>query len=299
MSSIEKYKIAGSIAYTSLKHAKEIAKEGMKVIELCEEVEDKIRKLNGNPAFPCNISQNSEAAHYTAGIDDEKKIESGSVLKVDVGVHVDGYIADTATTITYSTSDERMAMVNLQLLDDAIRAVRAGESIQVIADIIEPRAHRSGYKPIANLAGHQLDVYIIHAGVSVPNVKEHVKSNFKENTAYAIEPFLVPHEAKGWVINSQGGNIYRLLSRKRTKDTSIDQMVEYIWEKYRSLPFSPRWLLVDFGKERVNRLLNEMLKKKLIMQYPVLLEASGARVTQFEHTIFVRNDGITVTTAGS
>jgi methionyl aminopeptidase len=299
MSSIEKYKIAGSIAYSSLKHAREIAKEGMKVIELCEEVEDKIRKLNGSPAFPCNISQNSEAAHYTAGIDDEKKIESGSVLKIDIGVHVEGYIADTATTITYSPSDERMAILNGQLLDDAIRAVRAGESIEVVAEVVEPKAHRSGFRPIANLAGHQLDVYVIHAGVSVPNVREQVSSTFKENTAYAIEPFLVPHEAKGWVINSKGGNIYRLLSRRRTKDASLDQMVEYIWEKFRSLPFSPRWLINDFSKEAVSRLMEEMLKKKLVMQYPVLIEASGARVTQFEHTIFVRSDGVTVTTAGS
>jgi len=299
MSSVEKYRIAGSIAYSSLKHAREIAKEGMKVIELCEEVEDKIKKLNGNPAFPCNISQNSEAAHYTAGIDDEKKIESGSVLKIDIGVHVDGYIADTATTITYSPADERMAILNNRLLDDAIRVVRAGESIEVIAEVVEPKAHRSGFRPIANLAGHQLDVYVIHAGVSVPNVREQVNSKFKENTAYAIEPFLVPHEAKGWVVNSKGGNIYRLLSRKRTKDASLDQMVEYIWERYRSLPFSPRWLLNDFSKEAVSRLMDEMLRKKLVMQYPVLIEASGARVTQFEHTIFVRSDGVTVTTAGS
>lgn len=221
------------------------------------------------------------------------------MLKIDIGVHVDGYIADTATTITYSPADERMAILNNQLLDDAIRVVRAGESIEVIAKVVEPKAHRSGFRPIANLAGHQLDVYVIHAGVSVPNVREQVNSKFKENTAYAIEPFLVPHEAKGWVVNSKGGNIYRLLSRKRTKDASLDQMVEYIWERYRSLPFSPRWLLNDFSKEAVSRLMDEMLRKKLVMQYPVLIEASGARVTQFEHTIFVRSDGVTVTTAGS
>ncbi|MEM0116854.1 MAG: type II methionyl aminopeptidase [Conexivisphaerales archaeon] len=299
MSLVEKYREAGSIAFQSLKYARDIAREGMKVMDLCEEVENKIRKLNGNPAFPCNVSQNSEAAHYSAGLDDEKKVEAGSVLKIDIGVHVEGCIADTATTVTFSSNDERMAMLNLQLLEDAIKSVKAGASVGVVADAVEQKAQRSGYRPIANLAGHQLDVYVIHAGVSVPNVKERVYASFKEDTAYAIEPFLVPHEARGWVINSNGGNIYRLLSRKRTKDSSIDQLVDYIWEKFKSLPFSPRWLLKDFRKDILPRLMNEMIKKRLIMQYPVLVEASGAKVTQFEHTIFILSDGVIVTTAGS
>lgn len=298
MSAMEKYRQAGLIAFQSIKYAEEIAKEGMKVIELCEEVESKIQKLNGRPAFPCNVSQNSEAAHYSAALDDQKKIEPGSVLKIDIGVHVDGYIADTATTISFSPSDQQMVTLNNQLLEEAIRAIKAGESISVVSDIIEPKAHRSGYKPIANLAGHQLDVYIVHAGISVPNVKEPINGSFKEDAAYAIEPFLVPYNSRGWVVNGAGGNIFRLITRKRSKNLLLDQMVDYIWENFKTLPFSPRWLLKDFGENLVQRQLSEMLSKKLIMQYPVLVEASGAKVSQFEHTVYVRKDGVLVTTAG-
>jgi methionyl aminopeptidase len=297
MSPQESYRAAGSIAAEALQHAHDFIREGQSVLEVCEEVEERIRKKGGRPAFPCNISQNSEAAHYTAGVEDRRKIEQGAVVKVDIGVHVEGYIADTAITLTFSPLEERMAVLNRQLLGEAVRTVRAGISVGAVADVVEPQAHRSGFRPISNLAGHELGNYVIHAGTSIPNVKEPVDAQFKPDTAYAIEPFLVPHDARGVVTNGPGGNIYRLVSRKRTKDERTDQLLDYIWEHFRSLPFSPRWVADAFDISSFMNSFNQLVSRKLVMQYPVLVEATGARVTQFEHTVFVGKEGSLVTTA--
>lgn len=268
----------------------------MFVSELCESVEEKIISLGGKPAFPCNVSQNDEAAHYSSGIRDNKKIEYSSVVKVDVGVHVEGYIADAALTVTFSNEYLKMVQMNRQLLEQALKTIKAGGPITSVAEVVEQGAHRAGFRPIANLAGHQLDCYVIHAGISVPNVREPTDIKFKAEAAYAIEPFLVPFNARGWVSNGNGGNIYRLASRKRTKDESLDQLLNYIWDLYKSLPFSPRWLAKEFGEEQIIKLLSELDRRRLVMQYPMLVEVSGAKVSQFEHTVFVKTDGVIVTT---
>ncbi|MDG6935112.1 MAG: type II methionyl aminopeptidase [Nitrososphaerota archaeon] len=297
MTPYEAYTKAGSVAARVRETSKNLVRQGALIIDICEELESSIRKLGAQPAFPCNVSQNSEAAHYTAGIGDGRKIEAGAIVKIDVGAHVEGYIADTATTVSLSHEFDRMTIVNKQLLEDAVKTIRGGVSISVVANAVEPAAHRNGFKPISNLAGHELGNYIIHAGVSVPNVSEPVNESFKYDTAYAVEPFLVPHEADGSVVNGPGGNIYRLVSRKRTKNQGLDQIVEFIWNKFKSLPFSPRWLIQEFGERTVTNGMSELSKLKLVMQYPRLVESSGAMVSQFEHTIYVSKESTRVTTA--
>ncbi|MEM0074819.1 MAG: type II methionyl aminopeptidase [Conexivisphaerales archaeon] len=296
MSGLEAYQRAGSIAASVLKFAQEITKEGIKVIDLCEELEEKIKKLGGLPAFPCNVSQNDEAAHYTAGISDTKIILPGSTVKIDIGVHINGYIADTALTIALSQDEMLMAKVNEQLLYEAIKSVKAGGRIGAVGDTVESEALRQGFRPISNLSGHQLDRYTIHAGVSVPNVRENIPQNFKQSCAYAIEPFLVSRQASGWVVNHGGGNIFRLTTRKRTKDANIDQLTDYIWSNFKTLPFTPRWLVKDFKEEFVKKAIKELESKRIIMEYPILVESSGAKVTQFEHTIYVGENRTIITT---
>jgi methionyl aminopeptidase len=296
MNPIEAYTKAGAVAAQVRDMAKGLVNEEMPVIEICEQLESKICKMGAKPAFPCNVSQNSEAAHYTARIGDKRRIQEGSIVKIDVGAHVEGYIADTAMTLSFSHEYDRMTIVNKQLLDEAVKSIKGGLDISVVANVVEPAAHRNGFKPISNLAGHELGNYVIHAGVSVPNVNEHIHNTFKYDTAYAIEPFLVPHQADGTVKNGPGGNIYRLVSRKRTKVQTLDQIIDYIWEGFRSLPFSPRWLVPEFGEERVIRSIEELSKHKAIMQYPILIESSGAMVSQFEHTIYLSKESTKIIT---
>ena len=107
---LQKYKRAGKIAREIRTEIKKTVKEGMPIIDICEKVEGMTREKGGRPAFPCNVSINEIAAHYTSPPKDKRTIPDKGVVKVDIGVHIDGYIADTATTICLDP--EHQGMVN-------------------------------------------------------------------------------------------------------------------------------------------------------------------------------------------
>ena len=99
---LKKYQIAGKIAKEVREEIKKTVKEGMPLIDICEKVENWIRAKGGKPAFPCNVSINEIAAHYTSPLNDQQIVPEKAIVKIDIGVHVDGYIADTATTINFN-----------------------------------------------------------------------------------------------------------------------------------------------------------------------------------------------------
>jgi methionyl aminopeptidase len=292
----ESYANAGKIASEALRYGADLVAEDILVEEICEKVEERIISRGGFPAFPCNVSQNSEAAHYSASPGDGRRIERNSIVKVDIGVHVDGYIADTAVTVNFNPALEDMVLANRAILSDALKTIRHEVVVGSVGEVVELEAGRRGYRPISNLAGHQLDQYVLHAGVSIPNDRERTEASFMTGRAYAIEPFLVSHTALGLVMNGPPGNIYRLVSRKRNKDKAIAEATEFIWQSYKSLPFSSRWFAKGFGGAAAASLLQSLLKQRIIMTYPVLVTADGVLVSQFEHTVYVAENETMVTT---
>ena len=76
---------------------------GATIRSVLEGVESLIRERGAEPGFPAQSSRNHVAAHYCSSPEDEQVYEEGDCVKVDIGVHVDGYIADTATTVDLST----------------------------------------------------------------------------------------------------------------------------------------------------------------------------------------------------
>ncbi len=293
---IDDYLKAGKIASDALKKSFDIVYEGKKVLEICEELEEFIIKQGGFPAFPVNISQNEEAAHYTAKFEDDKTIKKGAIVKVDLGVHVNGYIADTAITITFSSLDTSMVKANHETLESALKIVRPGLEFYEFGSYVEKSAKGYGFKTIENLMGHKLDHFVLHSGVSVPMISSPVKGRFERNNAYAIEPFFVESDAIGFVIDGEHSNIYRLVSPRKLKgDENSNQLVSYIWEKYKTLPFAARWIAKEFGADSLQA-LNKLVKDGVLEDYHVLVEAGGARVSQFEHTVYLTENETLVTT---
>ena len=290
----EAYIKAGTVASEALARGLGYIGEGVPVLEICEKVEEDIRRLGGEPAFPCNVSQNEEAAHYTAAPDDRKLIMDGSIVKLDIGVHVEGFIADTAATVGFSPRWERIMEAARKTLDGALKAIRAGLEFSTFGRIVEERALTLGFRTIENLAGHKLGRYLVHAGESVPNRGGMVPGSFKAGTAYAIEPFLVDRDAKGYVINRGHSNIYRLSTPKMVKDRALRNLIMEIWSRYRSLPFASRWIYNEFGEDGLSR-LKRLEELGVVHGYPVLVEAGGAPVAQFEHTVFIDRDGAVIT----
>ncbi len=291
----EAYIKAGKMAAEVLARGIKYIEEEAFILEICEKVEDDIRKLGGEPAFPCNVSQNEEAAHYTASPNDRKVVKKGSIVKLDIGVHIDGYIADTAMTVGFSSTWDRMIDAAKWTLEHALKAIEPGMGFSTFGKVVEEKASSLGFKTIENLAGHKLGKYTVHAGESVPNRSRPSVGIFKVGEAYAIEPFLVDRRAKAYVINKGHSNIYRLSNPKRAKDKGLRNLVMDIWNSYKGLPFASRWVYAKFGESGLSK-LKRLEELGVVHGYPILVEASGAPVVQFEHTVLVDRESILITT---
>ena len=292
----QKYEASGQITRETRKSVESRDWRGRPYLEICEFAEKEIRKRGGEPAFPVNVCANESAAHYTAEIDDKKIVDQNAILKVDLGAHVDGYITDTSVTLCYNDSLFDMTEATKAALNEAIKAVRLGEKPGDVGRIVENYASRRGYLPIGNLSGHSLEQYVVHAGVSIPNVWSVSNSSFKLDRVYAVEPFFTTSEGSGIVVEGKSRNIFGLVTRKRTKDAKLDEFLDLLWKTRRTLPFAARWFTEYYSKLHINDMIANLMKMRLVHAYPELIESEGTPIAQAEHTVRVSAAGPVVLT---
>ena len=293
---LEKYMRAGEIAFEAKKLAERIVKPGTPILKIAEEIEGLIRSRGAAPAFPTNISINHVAAHRTPYVGDTELVPEGAVVKVDIGVHVDGYIADTAITIVLDDRFEPLAEAVKNALHKALKRVRAGARFRDIGFIIEREIKAAGFKPIKNLSGHSLGRYQIHGGEYIPNYRDALAiGRFRSGRAYAIEPFGT--NGRGYVVEDRSSiQIYALRSGRGSVSGFEAEVLNVIRSRFSTLPFCERWL-VDLGDiDAVRAALKRLVVKKILTQYPVLIEAGKGMVAQFEETIYVTSSGAYITT---
>src|SRR5208337_3585793 len=239
---IEKFRLSGRILRETREEMRANVKENMLVIDVCEKTEGLIRTKGGKPAFPCNVSINEVTAHYTSPPGDVSRIPEGSTVKVDLGVQVDGYVTDTAFTVAFNPEGRSMTSTAEQALKTAIENIHGGMSVGRIGGLIEATIRNRGFKPISNLTGHSVGRYLIHAGLSIPNVAQVSLAKVKAGEVYAIEPFVTLPEAVGRVEDGPQTTIYRLLKTKSVKNESAKKLLKHIESNFRTLPFAERWL---------------------------------------------------------
>ena len=269
---------------------------GKTVYEICEHVESEIIKRGAKCAFPVNTSINEVAAHYTAEPNDPLTINDDDLVKIDLGAQINGYIADTAVTVCYNPEFDNLVQAAELSLSNAMSMIKVGVKSSDVGRTIEKTIKQMGFLPIANLSGHSLDQYTIHAGKSVPNIWSIGSFTFNENQAFACEPFVTIGDGLGFVHEGKIKNIFALSSRKKTKDKEADKMLDYIWQNFNLLPFALRWLTNEWEEKEARNLLEVLVKKKAVHAYPVLEEGNGQRVTQAEHTFIPNETGVTITT---
>lgn len=286
--SLENYTRAGQIASKVRENTRKRNHIGRTLYEICNSIEKEIIDNGGHPAFPVNVSINEIAAHYTAEPDDQIVIKDTDVVKIDLGVHIDGYVADTAVTISYDPKYDQLIKVAELSLSEAIKIAKNNTKSSEIGKLIENTISHNGLKPIQNLSGHSLDQYIIHAGKSIPNIRTYGSSfSLSSNQAYAIEPFVTTSDGLGIVYEGKIRNIFSLVSRKPTKDKGADEFIMYLWNQFKTLPFALRWLVSDFAESNARTILDFLIKKKNVRAYPILVEGNNKVVSQAEHTIFI------------
>ena len=295
---IEDYVKAGKIAGEVRENVRQKDWIGSTLAEICEYVESEIIKRGAKCAFPVNTSLNEIAAHYTAEPNDPKTVSDSDLVKIDLGAQINGYIADTAVTVNYDPQYDSLVQAAENALQAAMSMIKVGVKSKDVGRKIQNTIMDMGLKPIANLSGHSLDQYTIHAGKTVPNMWTIGSFSFSENEAFACEPFVTTKNALGFVRNGKIKNIFALASRKMTKDDEADKLLEYIWNNFNMLPFALRWIVKEWEEKEARRLLDFLIKKKAVKAYAILVEANGKTVAQAEHTFIPTQTGVTVTTIG-
>ncbi|KAJ3485440.1 hypothetical protein NLI96_g4964 [Meripilus lineatus] len=185
-------------------HARRTIKPGMTMTEIAENIENGTRALveeNGlesGVGFPTGLSLNHCAAHYTPNAGDTKVLQNGDVLKVDIGVHVKGRILDSAFTLTFDPTYEKLLEAVKAATDTGVREagidVRVGDIAGAIQETMESyEVEINGkfipVKPIENLSGHSINPYQIHGGKSILLVKNNDQTKMEEGEYFAIETF--------------------------------------------------------------------------------------------------------------
>ncbi len=293
---LKKFRLSGKILRETREEMKLFVRENMPIIEVCEKAEALIREKGGKPAFPCNVSINEVAAHYTSPPGDKSLIPPNSLAKVDIGVHVDGYVTDTAFTACFNPEYKSMVDTAEQALKAGMDNIRAEVPPGKIGGVIENTIKNRGFKPISNLTGHSVGRYLIHAGTSIPNVSQISLTKIRGGEVYAIEPFVTLPEAGGVVEDSPQKTIFRLVKAKSTKSPHAKQLLKFIEDNFVTLPFAERWLKGAVPKEQHREAFRELLATKAITGYPVFVEVTRKPVAQAEHTVLVKEDGCAVLT---
>ncbi|WP_414837684.1 type II methionyl aminopeptidase [Candidatus Nanosalina sp. VS9-1] len=287
---LENYIRAGEVIQKARKKARKAAEPGTNIKIIAEEVEGLIREEGLEPAFPVNISIDDSAAHYTPGVKENRVLKEDDVVKIDIGAHSDGYIADTALTVNPSGQHQEMIDAVEQVLEKALDFVEPGKTVGELGNFVEDQIPQE-YEVVRNLTGHYIGKYEQHAGVSIPNFSNDSDHVFEVGDAFAIEPFLT--DGSGRIKNGAQGNIYKIENERNVRGRVERELLNRIKE-FNGLPFTPRWF-DDFGA-RKRMAMKKLVDGGIVHSYPVLNEVNGGTVVQAEHTVVLTEDGKKVTT---
>jgi methionyl aminopeptidase len=297
----EKILKAGRIASEVRKYARTIIKKDVLLLEIAEKIEAKIKACGGKPAFPVNLSIDNISAHYTPSHDD--KTLAHGLLKIDFGVHIDGWIADNAFSIDLENNKEnkkliaasetalkntRDLFIDKRVVNGLVEAISTNE----IGDIISKTIESHGFSPIINLSGHSMDNYELHSGIVIPNINDNKNIKFGEGV-YAFEPFATT--GRGRVHDGKPSGIYELREIKNVRNPISREVLEFIKKEYNTLPFCSRWLVKKLGTRALFG-LKHLEDNGNLHQFSQLVEVAGSKVSQVEHTILISENEVIVTT---
>ncbi|MEM4554396.1 MAG: type II methionyl aminopeptidase [Candidatus Anstonellaceae archaeon] len=294
---IQNFEKAGRIASKIASEVHKIVVPGESYFDIAESLEKMIVDAGGKPAFPINISVNDIAAHFTPEADSQTLIGEKDVVKIDIGVHIDGCIGDTAITVDLSGEWGRLLEASQAALEVAIATIKPGVSVGKVGEAIEKEITSRGFKPIENLTGHKILPYMLHAGVEIPNIASSASYEFKEEDIFAVEPF--SSSGSGRVADTAQVEIFSLQATPKLRMRYSRELLDHIARNYFSLPFAERWLRGVFSsKMALSAALRELLNSGALHPYPVLRDTGRGVVSQHEHTVLVEHDCARILTLG-
>lgn len=294
---LEGYMKAGRALARTREKVKSWVRPNLRYTELVRLVEEDLVSQGVKPSFPTNIDVNDVAAHYTPGLDDHLVIPEASIVKVDLGSHLDGLIADSAITVSLSTELDELVTAAEEALSAALKVVAPGVRINEVGRVVEKVLDSYGLQPISNLTGHSIGYYELHGDVSIPNVYvDWDLGRFQLDGVYAIEPFVTFQGRPARVVDSVPGGIYIVKKNRRIKDEDAARLLAEINVRFKGLPFAERWLTDVLPRPRLEAALRKLISEGILYEYATLVEVGSRPVAQAEHTFIVTKDGPLVTT---
>merc|ERR1712170_252978 len=310
---VTKYKMAAEIVNRILKETVGLCKAGASVRDLCilgdqrlmEETSKafkKDKKITKGIAFPCCISVNNTICHFSPlNSEPDVVLADGDVVKIDMGAHIDGFIAVIAHTVIVSDGKSKItgrkadAVLAAHLCAEAaLRLVKPGNETYVVTDTVQKIAESFECKPVEGMLSHQLNQNVIDGEKTIiqnPNEaqrKEHDKFDFELHEVYAIDVLISTGEGHGREKDAKV-SIY-----KKTDETYMLKMknsrefFSAVNKKHGSMPFNLR----SFESETKAKMgVVECVTHKLVVPFQVLYEKEGEHVAQFKFTVLLMPNG--------
>ena len=265
--------------------------EGVRLLDVAQEVESYIRSHGCGLAFPCNLGINEVAAHYTPCMGDKLTFKRGDVVKVDCGAEIDGYVGDTAATVEVGTNRHKALIEASAGAREAVASfIAAGVKLKDIGGTVETVIRSKGFKPIENLCGHEIKPYNLHAGLSVPSYDNGSNSALTAGMMVAVEPFATT--GIGIVDDGPPGNIVRIIRERRLADPKATEFYQYCKGEFKSFPFCAR--SCDFPD--AERHMRTLVRHGVVTSYSQMIEARKGMVSQHEYTFYIGEGKSEVTT---
>lgn len=283
-------------------YIRSIAKPGILLSDMCECLEDSVRKLidarglQAGIAFPTGCSLDWVAAHWTPNAGDKTVLEYDSVMKLDFGTQINGRIIDSAFTVAFNPKFDPLLDAVREATNTGIREagidVRLCDIGAAVQEVMESHEVELGGKThqvkcVRNLNGHSIAPYQIHAGKSVPIVKGGEATRMEEGEFYAIETF--GSTGKGYVHedlecshymkNFDVGHVPLRLPRAKQLLATIDK-------NFGTLAFCRRYL-DRIGESKYLMALKNLVDTGVVDAYPPLCDSRSSYVAQYEHTLYL------------
>ncbi|KAK2593884.1 Methionine aminopeptidase 2 [Conoideocrella luteorostrata] len=303
------YREAAEIHRQVRQYAKKTIRPGQTLTDIAETIENGVRSLTGHSGltegdamvagmgFPCGLSLNHCAAHYTPNAGNKMVLQQDDVMKVDFGVHVNGRIVDSAFTVAFEPKYDNLLKAVQEATNAGIREAgidaRVGEIggvIQETMESFEVEIDGTSYpvKSIRNLTGHNILPYSIHGTKAVPIVKSNDQTKMEEGDVFAIETF--GSTGNGYVRDDMEVSHYAKNADIQHVDlrlSSAKALLSVINKNFGTLPFCRRYL-DRLGQDKYLLGLNSLVNSGVVEAYPPLCDKKGSYTAQFEHTILIR-----------
>ncbi|KAG6433758.1 hypothetical protein SASPL_105374 [Salvia splendens] len=307
---VTKYKGAAEIVNKALQLVLAECKPNAKIVDLCEKADSFIREQTGNMykkvkkkiergvAFPTCISVNNTVCHFSPLNGDETVLEDGDIVKIDMGCHIDGFIAVVAHThvlqqgpVTGRAADV-IAAANTAA-EVALRLVRPGKKNKDVSEAIQKVAAAYDCKIVEGVLSHQMKQFVIDGNKVVlsatgPDTRVD-DAEFEENEVYAIDIVTSTGEGKPKLLDEKQTTIYKRAVDKNylLKMKASRFIFSEISQKFPIMPFSARAL----EEKRVRLGIVECVNHDLLQPYPVLHEKPGDLVAHIKFTVLLLPNG--------